>query len=115
MAAVRNRAVIVLVSTLACAVCAVELSEDLYDLPADECNLPGNSCSQYALQLRGLRHTVPTFDDCKDLPDIHEGAISLVLASNHFFLLMCDIYLESCTQLLAQSFRKQEQIETDKA
>lgn len=83
MAAVRNRAVLVLASTFAC---AVELhGEDLYDLPADECNLPGNSCSQYALQLRGLRHTVPTFDDCKDLPDIHEGAISLVLVFNHFY------------------------------
>lgn len=49
-------------------------TEDL--LGVDECIEPGNSCAQYAMQLRGLkRQTEIVEDDCKDLPDLGEGTV----------------------------------------
>jgi len=46
---------------------------DTEDLLGDECIEPGNSCAQYAMQLKVLRQTETVEDDCKDLPDLGEG------------------------------------------
>lgn len=51
---------------------------DTEDLLGDECIEPGNSCAQYAMQLKVLRQTETVEDDCKDLPDLGEGMVQLV-------------------------------------
>lgn len=51
---------------------------DTEDLLGDECIEPGNSCAQYAMQLKVLRQTETVEDDCKDLPDLVEGMVQLV-------------------------------------
>ena len=64
-----NCALVVLVSIFAF---ASGLLGETQELPGDECNEPGDACSQYAMQLRGLkmkRHD----GDCQDLQDIVEG------------------------------------------